>query len=180
MNHPAHDHASDSAEAAEPDPLDVLAELVVQRLTLSQEVAAAKYTSGQPIDDPIRERRILESVSQTLDDARVNRETVLQFFSDQIEANKVIQRGLHQRWYAHPEEVPSVSHDLTAELRPKFDCITKQMLEQFSNMKEVPLLRWAGIEDLIDGKFMSRPFRRQLLGLHRSAAVFALRSFSTE
>ena len=180
MNHTAHDHSWDSGKAVDLDPLDILAELVVQRLTLSQEVAAAKYASGQPIDDPIREQQILESISHTLNDARVDRDIVIHFFSDQIEANKVIQRGLLQRWYAHPEEVPTVHDDLTAEIRPKFDCITSQMLEQFSNMKEVPLVRWACIEDLIDGKFMSRPFRRQLLGLHRSAAVFALRSFSTE
>ncbi|HYZ55131.1 MAG TPA: gamma subclass chorismate mutase AroQ [Streptosporangiaceae bacterium] len=180
MNDQALDHSSDSEKTVDPDPLDTLAELVVQRLTLSQEVAAVKYASGQPIDDSIREHSILESISRTLNGTRVDREIIIQFFIDQIEANKVIQRGLHQRWYAHPEEVPAVRYDLTAEVRPKFDCITKQMLQQFRHMKEAPLLRRGDIEDLIDGKFLARPFRQQLPGLHRRAAVFALRSFCTE
>jgi hypothetical protein len=38
--------------------LDKLADLVVQRLTLAQNVAATKYASGEAIDDSIRELEI--------------------------------------------------------------------------------------------------------------------------
>jgi chorismate mutase len=48
---------------------DTLIELIVQRLTLAEDVAAGKFVGGQPIDDPIREQRILDSVAGVLREA---------------------------------------------------------------------------------------------------------------
>jgi chorismate mutase len=160
--------------------LDRLVELVARRLALGQDVAAAKFASGGPIEDPIRERMILKSVYCALNGMGIYQEIGVQFFHDQIEANKVIQRGLHQRWRAHPEELPAVHRNLAAEVRPKLDRITAQMMQQFIHMDEVPQLRCARIEDMLDGQFFTRPPLRQLHGLRRDAAAIALRSFRTD
>jgi chorismate mutase len=159
-------------------PSDVLIELVVQRLALGQDVAAAKYARRQLIDDPVREKKVLRSVAHALNRTGLYQKIGRQFFQDQIEANKVIQRGLHHRWYAHPQEVPAVRRDLAAEVRPKLDRITRQMMREFTHMDELPYLRLGYIEDLVAQQFFAELSGPQLPQLHRSAAVFALRSFA--
>jgi chorismate mutase len=154
-----------------------LVELVIQRLALAQDVAAAKYGSGVPIDDPVRELKVFQSAAHTLNDVRLYEQIGIQFFRDQIEASKVIQRGLHHRWYRHPDEVPAANPDLAAEVRPKLDQITTEIIREFKCMNETPRFTHAEIIDLIDKQFAALPPSRQLPGLHRDAALFAMRAF---
>jgi chorismate mutase len=49
------------------DPLGRLLDLVIQRLALAHDVAAAKYANGRPIDDHVREREILQAVTSALE-----------------------------------------------------------------------------------------------------------------
>jgi chorismate mutase len=156
--------------------LDTLVELVVQRLTMAQDAATAKYHSGAPVDDPVREQLILQSTACALNAARLDYQMGVQFFLDQIEANKVIQRGLLHRWYRHPEEVPVTIPSLAAEVRPSLDRITTQMMQQLKRMDEMPRFKLGGITDLIDRRFSETFPERQLPGLHRNAAIFAMRS----
>lgn len=160
--------------------LDRLVELVVQRLTLAQDIAAAKYGSGEPIDDPIRELEILESATRALNAMGLYQRIGLQFFRDQIEASKVIQRELHHRWHRHPEEVPAANPSLNAEVRPKLDHITMQIISQFKCMKEMPRFSPREITGLVEKRFSTTLPGRQLPKLHRHAAVFAMRSFCAE
>jgi chorismate mutase len=160
--------------------LDKLVELVVQRLSLAQDVAAAKYTSGNLIDDPIRELEILQSAARALNGSGLYQRIGMQFFRDQIEANKVIQRELHHRWNRHPEEVPAANPDLVAEIRPQLDQLTKQIIHQFQSINKIPRLACGDIKDLIDRKFPATTPGVQLPNLHRNAAIFAMRSFCAE
>jgi chorismate mutase len=158
--------------------LHALVKLAVQRLDLAPDVAALKYDAGRPIDDFGREHEILESAARALDGFGDRRDAALQFAGDQIEANKVIQRGLHQRWYAHPEEVPAVYRNLATEIRPQLNVITRRMLREFTRMDEVPRVSGAEIRRLTEGQLAAGRLARQLPGLHRNAALFALRSFT--
>jgi chorismate mutase len=160
--------------------LDKLAELVVQRLSLAQDVAAAKYTSGNPIDDPVRELEILQWAARALNGSGLYQRIGMQFFRDQIEANKVIQRELHHRWNRHPEEVPAVNPDLASEIRPKLDQLTRQISQQFRCINKIPRFACGDIKDLIDRKFPATTPGVQLPKLHRNAAIFAMRSFCAE
>ncbi|MFE0028718.1 hypothetical protein ACFWX1_47535, partial [Amycolatopsis sp. NPDC059021] len=45
-------------------PLGALTDLAVQRILLGDKVAAAKFGTDQPIDDPVREQKVLDSVRQ--------------------------------------------------------------------------------------------------------------------
>jgi chorismate mutase len=158
------------------DEFDALVALVVQRLALAEDVAAAKFASGQPVDDPLREREILDSVARRLIRPRVLHERGMQFFRDQIEANKVIQRGLHEHWRDHPEDLPVVPHNLAVEVRPRLDHITGKMLSLFVRVDTLPRVRHFDVEDLLArGPGTTSPDRR-LDQLRWDAATIALRS----
>jgi chorismate mutase len=162
------------------NPLDNLLELVVQRLILAQDVAAVKYTLRKPIDDPVRERKILQAVASALNACGRHEQAGLQFFRDQIEASKVIQRGLHHRWHAHPEEVPPVCRSLDAEVRPKLDHITKQIVRQFECTAGMPRMRRTDVAELVDKRLSTSMPAQQLPRLHRHVALFAMRSLCVE
>lgn len=159
---------------------DALARLAVRRLVLAQDVAAAKFSSDQPIEDPVRERMILRSVSCALKDTGRYHELGMRFFRDQIEANKIVQHRLHQQWHDHAEELPATHRDLAAELRPELDGITTQMIQQFTSMRETPRLSFGYIEDLLARNLLyDTAASAPTFGLCREAAVIALRSLFT-
>ncbi|KPI27200.1 chorismate mutase [Actinobacteria bacterium OK074] len=105
-----------------------LTELFAQRLLLADKVAAAKYGTDKPIDDPVREQAILDDVAARAVPLGLDPDAVTAVFRDQIEANKVVQRGLYARWDAHPEEIPTERPDLVTVIRPQLDRITTELL----------------------------------------------------
>jgi chorismate mutase len=169
-----------SAGGVQTDPLGTMAELVVQRLALSQEVAAAKYASHYSIEDRVRERRVLQAAARTLGATGRRRDLGIKFARDQIEASRVIQRGLHQRWYAHPDEVPPVRRDLIEEVRPSLDSVTTLLMRHFKNLTDLPKMHRDSIEDVIDRQLAVTLPAPPLPRLYRHAALFALRSFCLE
>lgn len=108
--------------------LTPLTNLFVERLLIADKVAAAKYGTDRPIDDPTREQRILDDVATLAIGPGLDPDAVVAVFRDQIEANKLVQRGLYARWDAHPEERPTQRPDLDKEVRPALDRITTQLL----------------------------------------------------
>uniref|UniRef100_A0AAU2A4V4 chorismate mutase n=1 Tax=Streptomyces sp. NBC_00093 TaxID=2975649 RepID=A0AAU2A4V4_9ACTN len=105
-----------------------LTDLFAERLLVADKVAAAKYGTDKPIDDPVRERQILDDVSSRAVGLGLDPVAVAAVFRDQIEANKVVQRGLYARWDAHPELRPVERPDLVKEVRPVLDRITTELL----------------------------------------------------
>ncbi|MET9680116.1 chorismate mutase [Streptomyces coeruleorubidus] len=108
--------------------LTSVTELLAQRLLLAGKVAAAKYGTDTPIDDPEREARILDDVRTRAAGLGLDPDAVAAVFRDQIEANKLVQRGLYARWDANPGERPTERPDLVKEVRPALDRITTQLL----------------------------------------------------
>lgn len=108
--------------------LTPLTDLVAERLLVADKVAAAKYGTGRPIDDPAREQKILDDVAVRAGALGLDPDAVAAVFRDQIEANKLVQRGLYARWDAHPEDRPAQRPDLDKEVRPALDRITTQLL----------------------------------------------------
>ncbi|MDJ1136164.1 gamma subclass chorismate mutase AroQ [Streptomyces iconiensis] len=105
-----------------------VAEASAERLELAGEVAAAKYGTGKPIDDPARERDVLRDVAGRAGGLGVGQRRAAAVFRDQIEANKAVQRGLHAYWDAHPEYRPVHRPDLAREVRPALDRLTGELL----------------------------------------------------
>jgi chorismate mutase len=157
--------------------IDELIDQIFKRLAMAEQVAAAKFAIGKPIADPMREQQVVDSVAHALCGAGPFKEAVMQFFRDQILANKLIQGALHRRWHAHPEEIPAAYADMDQQIRPKVDRITMRMLWQIVVMNELPDLRHHHMQTLLENKLASEPFVRKLNQLDRDATFIALRSF---
>ncbi|WP_368396935.1 chorismate mutase [Streptomyces sclerotialus] len=138
-------HAAPAAEAASPAApsaarpgssaarpgsyaaLRPLAELSAERLATADLVAAAKWGTGSPIDDPAREEQVLDAVAQRARELGADPARTVAVFRDQIEANKIVQRGLHRRWAADPAEAPTTRPDLT-EVRKEINRINEGLV----------------------------------------------------
>jgi chorismate mutase len=92
--------------------LHVIVDLSAQRVLVGDLVAASKYGTGQPIDDPAREKVVLDAVADLAREYDTDPDEVVAIFRDQIEASKVVQRGLFRYWDTHPSEAPTERPDL--------------------------------------------------------------------
>ncbi|MGV9878506.1 chorismate mutase [Streptomyces sp. NPDC003006] len=108
-------------------PLGPLADLSARRLATADLVAAAKYGTGGPIDDPVREKQVLDAVAQEAREIGGDPEATVRIFRDQIEANKAVQRGLFRRWDADPSQAPKERPDL-AEVREKINRVNGRLV----------------------------------------------------
>ena len=104
-----------------------LADLSARRLATADLVAAAKYGTGSPIDDPAREKVVLDAVAQQAREAGADPAATVRIFRDQIEANKVVQRGLFRRWDADPGQAPTERPDL-AEVREEINRVNGELV----------------------------------------------------
>ncbi|MFE6158160.1 chorismate mutase [Streptomyces sp. NPDC056486] len=121
---PAQGAAATSSSVASEGPyarLHPLVDLAAQRLATADLVAAAKYGTGSPIDDPAREQQVLDDVARQARELGADPEATVRIFRDQIEANKVVQRELHRRWGADPAQAP------TPEERPDLAEVRKEI-----------------------------------------------------
>lgn len=130
--------------AASAHGLASVTELLAQRLLLADKVAAAKYGTDTPIDDPGREARILDDVRARAAGLGLDPDAVAAVFRDQIEANKLVQRGLYARWDANPGERPTERPDLAKEVRPALDRITTQLLASLADTERARTLPSCG------------------------------------
>jgi chorismate mutase len=156
-------------------PLSPLADLAVRRILLADKVAAAKFGTGQPIDDPVREQQVLDQVATRSHDLGISPVASTRFFEAQIEANKVVQRGLFERWTAYPDQRPAERPDLAKEVRPQLDRITGQILEQLRNTTQFRRPSVACATWQFEAKF-SADIVNRLDELHRKAVNVSLRS----
>lgn len=126
-------NAEASSDALQPGRLlgrlGQLTDLVIQRLRVSDDVAASKFGTGSPIDDPAREQQVLEQVRSQAGDLGLDLVSATAFFQDQITASKVVQKGLFARWAAHPEEAPTTRPDL-GQIRTRLDQLTADLLRE--------------------------------------------------
>ncbi|WP_328646137.1 chorismate mutase [Amycolatopsis sp. NBC_00348] len=108
-----------------------LTDLAAQRVRIADQVAAAKYGTPSPIDDPVREQQIYDTVAARAPQLGLDPADAVRFFRAQIEANKVVQRGLYARWATHPSEVPATRPDL-GEIRPVIDRLNNGLLTELA------------------------------------------------
>ncbi|WP_285482775.1 chorismate mutase [Amycolatopsis sp. NBRC 101858] len=133
-----------------------LTDLAAQRVAIADKVAAAKYGTPSPIDDPVREQQIYDSVAARAPELGLDPADAVRFFHAQIEANKVVQRGLYARWDAHPSEAPTTKPDL-GEIRPVIDRLNTGLLTELSTSLAVRKARscpkrqlvTAGVADVV-------------------------------
>ncbi|WP_431879659.1 chorismate mutase [Amycolatopsis sacchari] len=154
--------------------LGTLTDLVVERLRVSDDVAAAKFGTGSPIDDPTREQQVLDQVRQQAGALGLDPEQAAAFFEDQITASKQVQRGLFARWTAHPGEAPTTRPDL-GEIRTRLDRLTTDLLGQLKSTVDVRAKRTACTVQLAVATGSAVVLGR-LDALHREALDTAVQS----
>lgn len=101
---------------------------IEQRLDLASPVAVHKWDHRLPVLASERERQVLEQVSKLAFEYDLSPERAAAFFSDQIEANKLIQYTLLGRWTARGQRPPAARIDLANELRPRLDQLQETLL----------------------------------------------------
>jgi chorismate mutase len=123
------------ADGQAPAGLDSLVALVLQRLNTADAVIAAKWVGahGQApaVDDPAREREVYDSMGRAGAELGLPQPWVRQVFFGQIEANKMVQRGLIARWRFDPAAAPVASPNLAA-VRPLIDRANDGIVRQLA------------------------------------------------
>lgn len=144
-----------------------LTDLAAQRVQIADKVAAAKFGTPSPIDDPVREKQIYDSVAAKAPSLGLDPAAVVRFFHAQIEANKFVQRGLYARWTAHPEEAPTSRPDLATEVRPVIDRLNAGLLSELAATRDLRASRWCPAEQVVTLHLVD--FARHLDTLHARA-----------
>ncbi|ATY09352.1 chorismate mutase AroQ, gamma subclass [Amycolatopsis sp. AA4] len=121
-----------------PEPDASLPELVLRRLAISEQVAAAKFGAGRPVDDPVREQRELVRVRSLARETGLDPDLAAAFLSDQIAASKQVQHRLFAHWTAHPGDRPDGGRDLSV-LRAELDALTVALLDRLAAAGPEPL-----------------------------------------
>jgi chorismate mutase len=135
---------SGPAGAAEPrvpatsrhESLEPLVRVAADRMLVADKVAAAKYGTALPIEDPVREQQVLDSMVSQAPGLGLDPDAVRQTFKDQIEASKLVQRQWYALWDSGVLAPPAQRPNL-AELRPVIDRLNALLLTALANTRAV-------------------------------------------
>ncbi|MFC3432892.1 gamma subclass chorismate mutase AroQ [Nocardia seriolae] len=129
-----------AAQAEQPGSLDRLVGFVADRLQTADAVAAAKWASAvedgsQPaIDDPVREAQVYDSMARLGAEKGLPADWVRQVFAGQIEANKIVQRGLVTEWRSGLVS-PASAADLSA-VRSVIDRANVEIIDELASERD--------------------------------------------
>lgn len=150
-----------------------LAELSAERLATGDLVAAAKWGTDSPIDDPAREREVLNAVAEQARQQGADPAATVRVFRDQIEANKIVQRGLHRRWDANPGQAPTERPDLQ-QVRKEINRINGALVGALAGSPHARSAPYCA--PLLTAAAAKERHERHLDGLHTVALARSLRS----
>jgi chorismate mutase len=100
------------------------------RLRIARQVVLAKWDSQQPIEDPTREEVVISTAANQAASKGLSREFAVRFFSDQIEANKVVQYGLLSDWRRAGKAPDEPRPNLVRDIRPHLDRLQEDFIQQ--------------------------------------------------
>ena len=124
--------ASASANAAPPT-LDPLLNSIAERLQIADQVALSKWDSHKPVEDKKREQEVIASVAAQAPAYKLPPAAAEQFFSAQIEANKLVQYTLLSDWQFQGKAPDDARPDLVKQIRPQLDELQKRLLQQLAD-----------------------------------------------
>jgi chorismate mutase len=79
--------------------LEALVQTSARRLAMARQVALAKWDARSPVEDTAREADVLTAAVQAGQSRGLDRDSVFNFFTAQIEANKLVQYSLLASWH---------------------------------------------------------------------------------
>ncbi|WP_028693501.1 chorismate mutase [Pseudomonas cremoricolorata] len=122
--------------ARKPDTaLDTLLDTVERRLALANGVALLKWDQNMPVQAVARERQILDRVAEAAADHQLEPRRATGFFADQIEASKLVQYALLNRWQLKQQAPDTPRLDLKTALRPQLDALQHQLLSDLQRFE---------------------------------------------
>jgi chorismate mutase len=126
---PAPEQPSTSVEVQAPsaDGLADVVRLAAERAAVSDQVAAAKAGTGQPVTDPAREAVVIEDARTQAGSVGADPEWVARVVGDQIAASTQVQNDLLRQWSEHPDTQPAQRPDL-AQIRPEITRISNELV----------------------------------------------------
>jgi len=108
--------------------IEPLLRLAAQRNAIGDEVALSKWDSGKPVQDAAREAVVLTGVREKAPEHGLDPDEAARFFGMQIEANKLVQYQLLNRWRLRGRAPDGPRPDLPA-LRKRLDQLQSDMLD---------------------------------------------------
>ncbi|MGE8307493.1 MULTISPECIES: gamma subclass chorismate mutase AroQ [Pseudomonas] len=108
------------------------------RLDLATSVALHKYDHNLPVEAPAREQQVITQVRQQVADHDLSPDRAAAFFSDQIEANKLVQYALLDRWTTLGQRPSAEPLDLVDQLRPRLDKLQATLLFELGRFDRQP------------------------------------------
>lgn len=112
--------------------IDVLRDLMAQRLSFMKDVARHKWNQQSPIEDLPREQKIIASLQGQATALGIPAAWAEHFFRAQIEAAKQIQREHFAHWQTQQQGKFGDVPNLDLVIRPQLDQLTTQMLTQLA------------------------------------------------
>ena len=123
---------SASAIAAPPI-LEPLLNSIAERLEIAEQVALSKCDSHKPDEDKKREQEVIASVVAQAPRYKLDPAAAEQFFSAQIEANKLVQYTHLSDWQFQGKAPDDPRPDLVKQIRPQLDELQKRLLQQLAD-----------------------------------------------
>ena len=155
-------------------PLVQLVDAAARRLQIAEPVAASKFHTGGPIEDPAREEQVLDYVSTEATKFGVESAYVTTAFRDQIDATVAIQYSRLAQWKLDPASAPIDAPDLAAS-RAIIDALNREMVTEMAD--EWNVLHSPSCVTDLDAAKAAVVRARSLDPLYRQAIDFATRSY---
>ncbi|MFC5952048.1 gamma subclass chorismate mutase AroQ, partial [Pseudonocardia lutea] len=153
------------------DGLAQVVQLAAQRAAVSDQVAAAKFGTGQPVTDPDREAVVVAEARAQAGRDGVDPEWVARVVADQIAASTRVQNDLLQQWTEHPDSRPAERPDL-ALVRPEITRISNALVHALKVAE--PARAQANCSSRLASVVQEQS--RALDGIHAAALERAVRS----
>ena len=154
-------------------PWDPVVTVVADRLATADAVAASKYVSRSGVEDPARERVVLDAAGAAGATRRLDPAEVTRVVGDQIAASKVVQYGLLESWTDRPATAPTVPPDLTG-VRTTLDALTPRLVDALASAQ--PARTDPACRAAVTSAAVRVAAARTLDSLHRRGLERALRS----
>jgi chorismate mutase len=123
--------ATPAPAQAEPSSLSALVDAAAQRLQTADAVAASKWITHGPIEDPAREQRVIDAVTAAAGDVGVDPAYVARAFRDQIDATVAVQYDRFGQWKLDPGGAPTAAPDLS-DSRTAIDALNRTMVSEIA------------------------------------------------
>lgn len=162
------------AHADDDNPVFELVDAAAKRLQTAEPVAATKWKTHDPIEDPQRVQQVLTAVSADAAGRGIDPEDARRIFTDQISATEAIEYTRFAQWKFDPASAPVAPPDLSAS-RATIDRLNKVMVEQLAVVW--PVLHSLDCTSRVDDARSAVVDARGLDPLYQQALSFVTRSY---